>query len=447
MADRLHRFHLPIQNETELRAFVRLAWGVTFPDVQVCPHHSTPWRAFCDAFFARAPVSVWKGSRGFGGKSFTLAVLGLTEAVALKANVNLLGGSGEQSRRVHEHMQALWHAEGAPRQVMASDPSKLETRLVWGNTIQALMASQASVRGPHPQRLRLDEVDEMDLAILDASMGQPMSGATGIPTQTVMSSTHQYPDGTMTEVLKRAAAKGWPVFEWCWRETSAQPGGWLSTEEIERKRSEVTAAMWQVEYDLQEPSPQSRAIQPEAVRAMFWRELGEYRGADGEYIEAEPPLAGAQYVSGADWARKQDWTVMATLRIDCRPARLVAFRRMGRLPWPVMVGAWDELLARYPGYAADDGTGLGDVVGGYMKSSSNHVMMVGRDRSDLLSNYIAAVERGEIAAPHIEYLEAEHRLASVDDVYGSGHLPDTISAMALAWSGLGMGGPLLLWGA
>ena len=30
-------------------------------------------------------------------------------------------------------------------------------------------------------------------------------------------------------------------------------------------------------------------------------------------------------------------------------------------------------------------------------------------------------------------MEAEHRYASVEQVYGPGHLPDTICAMALAW--------------
>jgi hypothetical protein len=29
----------------------------------------------------------------------------------------------------------------------------------------------------------------------------------------------------------------------------------------------------------------------------------------------------------------------------------------------------------------------------------------------------------------------EHRYASVDDVFGSGHLPDSVCAMALAWIG------------
>jgi hypothetical protein len=38
------------------------------------------------------------------------------------------------------------------------------------------MASQASVRGPHPHRLRLDEVDEMALDIFDAAMGQTLEG-------------------------------------------------------------------------------------------------------------------------------------------------------------------------------------------------------------------------------------------------------------------------------
>ena len=37
--------------------------------------------------------------------------------------------------------------------------------------------------------------------------------------QTVISSTHQYPDGTMTTLLQRAASQGWPLYTWCWQET------------------------------------------------------------------------------------------------------------------------------------------------------------------------------------------------------------------------------------
>ena len=447
-------FHLPLQSEDELRLFVQKAWGVEIPDVQVCPNHATPWRAFADAYFAKDSMAVWKASRGFGGKSFMLAILGLTEAVTLGANVNILGGSGEQSENVHNYMQSRWDYPGAPRAFLRSDPAKRHTNLAGGNRIKALMASQASVRGPHPQRLRLDEIDEMALAIFEAAMGQTMQDD-GVAAQTVASSTHQHADGTMTEVLRRAADKGWPVYEWCYKETMQ---GWLIPTEVERKRGEVTDAMWQVEYDLQEPSPEHRAIQPQAVEATFDADLGRYKGNSGEYIEVEPPvyicqkcgheqedqekcegcggdkLDMARYAAGADWGKKQDWTVVITNRIDVLPIRLVAFERCGRLPWPLMVEKFDRQVSRYGSRAMHDGTGLGTVVDDLLTVAASSFTMVGRARSDLLSNYIKAIESGEYVSPRIEFMYNEHKYASVDDVYGSGHLPDSIAAGALAWS-------------
>jgi hypothetical protein len=430
------------QTDAELLAFVRSTWGISIPNTQCCPDHSTPARAFCDAYFARSPMSVWEASRGYGGKSFLLALLALTEAVTLGAYANILGGSGEQSTRVLSYMDQLWAKDTAPRTLLASDPAKRETKLTNGGKIQALAASSRSVRGPHPQRLRLDEVDEMDLRIFDAAMGQTMS-ADGIPMQTVMSSTHQYVDGTMTEVLKRAGEKGWTVHRWCYKE-SLEPHGWLSPADVEQKKSEITKAMWDAEYELQEPSPDSRAIDPDAVKRMFKKELGEFAGNIHEYIEIEPPVPDAKYSTGADWARKKDFTEIETYRIDVNPARLVAFERMQRLPWPVMVNKYNERVNRYPGEAYHDGTGIGDVVAGYLTVPADGVIMVGRTRADMLTNYIAAIERGELESPLIHSLEAEHRYASVDDVYagGEGHLPDGISAGALAYMGISGQGTL-----
>lgn len=456
-----HEFRLPIVDESHLKQFIRLAWGIEIPDVQVCPHHSTPWRAFCDAYFAHNSVVVWKASRGFGGKSFLLSLLALTEAVTLKADVNVLGGSGEQSENVHRYNQEYWTYQGAPASLLVSDPSKRETKLRWGNTIKALMASQRSVRGPHPQRLRLDEVDEMALGIFDAAMGQTMADR-GIAAQTVISSTHQYPAGTMTEALKRAWERNWPVHEWCYRE-SLEPHGWLAASEVERKRGEVTRLMWETEYDLQEPSAQDRAIDKPAVESMFRQELGEMDGGNREYIELEAPVYECEacglavelpqeiepvcprcggrlaqvgeYTTGADWARKRDFTVIVTIRDDVCPARVVAYELMGRMGWPLMVGRFNERLRRYPGRGFHDGTGIGDVVAGYLEVGAEPVLMVGRTRSDMLTEYIGDVERNMIESARIESLYQAHN-ASYDDVFGAGHLPDPLAATALAWRGV-----------
>ena len=424
-------FNLPLRTEAELKQFVLWAWGVRIPDVQVCPNHTTPWRAFADAYFARNRVAVWKASRGFGGKTLLLATLALTEAATLKCDVNVLGGSGEQSSNVLKYARQHWQHRGAPAGMLTGEVAR-ETRLLWGNVVKALTASQTSVRGPHTPRLRLDEIDEMELSIFDAALGQPMTMGS-VPAQTVMSSTHHRADGTMTEALKRAREQGHPVYEWCYRESIAKGDGWLAESEVQAKRLEVPIVMWGTEYECQEPSPESRAIAPEAVAAMFGPELGQFEGRNGEYIEAEPPCPEGNYGTGADWARKQDWTIIATIRFDVKPARVVAFERCGRLKWPVMVGKLDRRLDRFGGWGCHDGTGLGDVVGGYLKHDATGFILTGRARSDLLSNYIGAVERGEIVAPDIRFMHDEHRYASVDDVYGSGHLPDSICAMALAW--------------
>ena len=85
------RRRVPTGTDDDLLAFVEETFGVRIPAVACCPGHVAPAQAFCDAYFSRADVAVWKASRGFGGKSTLLALLALTEAITLKADVTVLG--------------------------------------------------------------------------------------------------------------------------------------------------------------------------------------------------------------------------------------------------------------------------------------------------------------------------------------------------------------------
>jgi len=205
----------------------------------------------------------------------------------------------------------------------------------------------------------------------------------------------------MTEALKMAADKGWGCYEWCYKESMQ---GWLSAEEVAAKRTDVTEQVWTVEYDLQQPSSEDRAIVPEAVEAMFDPALGVYEGRNREYLEFEAPLPDAEYTHGADWAKSKDWTVICTLRTDCTPARLVAFERLGRQAWPSMVRRFDARIQRYPGLAQHDETGLGVVIDDSLTQLAYGVQLVGKIRSDLFSNYINLIEKGSLVAPRIQWM-------------------------------------------
>lgn len=433
----------PPQTDEELWHYVRTLFGVRIPRVHVCAGHATPFEAFADAYFCRYGDTIWKGSRGLAGKSFTLALLGLTEAVALGATVTILGGSGAQSKNVHDYMDLFLSSPRAPRHRLDGDPTRYTTSFKGGNYVAALMASTRSVRGPHPQRLRLDEVDEMGLDIMDAALGQPMEkeGTHGmVPPQTVYSSTHQYPDKTMTEVLKRAQERKWPVYEWCYRE-SLQPHGWLNPEEIPRVQARVTSRMWEVEYELGEPAIIGRAIDTDAVQAMFTGEIiDDVPGKLYTFAEYDNTK---RYCAGADWGARRDWSVFALWDASAEPWRLVGYKRQQRRPWPVMVADFDDLLDRFgiprENYGArlnvaHDQTGLGDVVHQYLKHECEGIWLSGRVRFDLLNDYVLAIEHRRLSAPRLRSMYDAHRYASDADLYGSGHPDDTIIAGAMSWS-------------
>ena len=123
-------------------------------------------------------------------------------------------------------MKRYWDYPGAPTHIVKDNRTQI-IKLHNGAAIQPLTASERSVRGPHPARLLLDEIDEMDENILESAKGQPMPqdnwlGVT-IPQQTTMVSTLQYADGTMMKEMARFEEEGLPVMEWC---TNTSPG-WI----------------------------------------------------------------------------------------------------------------------------------------------------------------------------------------------------------------------------
>lgn len=438
------------QNDDELWWSVRAAWGVKIPRTKVCAHHDTPFDAFADAYFARHPQSMWLGSRGFSGKTFTMSLLGLTEMSFLGAFVSVLGGSGAQAIRVQESMTDLWHYEGAPKHLLLKAPTKFDTELVNGGKARTLMASQTSVRGPHPSRLRIDEIDEANLEIVQAALGQPMRQKSRVPgvgrieTSTVFSSTHTYPDGPVTHYKRVFAEKGFPVFSWCYKETSNPIDGWLDPDEIERKRLEIPAQMWKNEYDILEPNFEDRALDEAAVEKMFDADWAFVPGDPGMYYQFMRPRPDRDYITGVDWAKSRDFTVITTWDVTSGSWKLAAFEKINGQPWPAMIERLNIRWAKYGGKVVSDATGIGNVINdhityppGAFKNDLVQFTMAGRVRDEMITEFVNGVEGDNFLAPRIKSMYDDFRFVTADDLYNRGpssHLPDTIASVALAWT-------------
>ena len=444
------------RNDDELWWLIKAMFGIELPRVSVCPDHVSPFEAVAHAFFGREPnFAVWYASRG-SGKSLALAVLGLVKAFVYDIDVTILGGSMTQSLNVRAHMRKLMDHPNAPNFCVTKDQATL-IQMATGKNIVPLPASQTTVRGPHPPLQLLDEVDEMEYEIYNASLGQAMEQLNVhghvIEEYIVASSTWQNPEGTFSKVIEDARERDLPIFTWCWREL-LEPNGWMTQRFIDNKRKVISAQMWHTEYELNEPSAGSRAFDLDKVEKYFIdysapvEELHQGNGDHDVYVW-EKPADNGSYAVGADWAKEKDKTVIAVIRYDITPHKLVKLTRVNRRPWDSMIAMFNKDTQDYHAVAEHDGTGIGNVVNDYVDYSDTTAkfVMIGRKRTEMLLDYITDFEHGKYLMPVIRAnldfpgvatnpVYRAHRSVTVADVYAPGkwntHLPDDIAAISLA---------------
>lgn len=273
-----------------LAVYCATVLGLRLPHPSYCDEHESPLDALWDAYADESDFAIWHAMRG-SGKTQLLAVLSWLESV-FKTNcgTTILGGSLEQSQRGVAYLNQLWDLPHVPGHILDGEPMGMGYKLKNGSWVRALAASSKSVRGPHPQRLRLDEVDEMAPTIFDAALGQPMAKG-GIPANIVASSTLQYAHGMMADLIDNRHDRGANLYRWCVEEVR-EPRGFWRNEEIAQKYRQVTKAMWDSEYLLKRPTLKGSIYDFELVEKA-WE-----RGRKKKWDERIPTEAGIDWGHG-----------------------------------------------------------------------------------------------------------------------------------------------------
>lgn len=227
----------------ELRAWMERVLGLRVPATPLVPGHSTPLDYLVHAFFEgawrRAPGGegwevvpperatrdgvLW-ACRG-GGKTFLGAVATLLDLIFKPGiEVRVLGGSMEQSKRMHAHLRRLICAKNGPAlgELLGAKLTQTSLRLANGSEVELLAQSQASVRGTRVQKLRCDEVELFDPEVWDAAQlvtrGRTLRTPDGedldIPGVIECLSTMHIPHGLMHDLVEECKAGKRALFKW-----------------------------------------------------------------------------------------------------------------------------------------------------------------------------------------------------------------------------------------
>lgn len=161
---------------------------------------------------------VW-ANRG-GGKTFLGAVATLLDLLFKPGiEIRILGGSMEQSRRMHAHLRRLIDPRRNERIAAEVSGKITERRIVLrnGSEVELLAQSQASVRGTRVQKLRCDEVELFDREVWEAAQLTTRSKRCGefeVRGTIECLSTMHLPHGLMHELLGEVAEGKRVLFKW-----------------------------------------------------------------------------------------------------------------------------------------------------------------------------------------------------------------------------------------
>jgi hypothetical protein len=209
------------ETSDELHAWLIEHLEITVPRQAMIDGHDAPFAYLEHAFFEDQDPRdciVW-ANRG-GGKTFLAAVATLLDLVFKPGiEIRILGGSLEQSSRMHAHLRALFEREPFDRMIDGKITQR-KIRLINGSVVELLAQSQTSVRGTRVQKLRCDEVELFDRDVWEAAQlvtREKICGKRRVRGSIECLSTMHVPFGLMNELIESSRSTDGSarrVFRW-----------------------------------------------------------------------------------------------------------------------------------------------------------------------------------------------------------------------------------------
>jgi len=179
------------------------------------PDHCSPFKALADIMLDRVSSYVAWANR-CGSKTYLFGGLDTWWKSITKERyeTKILGGSEEQAKLSYKAIDDFWRLTGLGPEYIKGRSLISRTEFKNGSEVSILTASTKSVRGPHPQRLLLDEVDEIEKEVFESALSQPVSKY-GHGAVLGMFSTNHKVAGQMDAAIQNAIEKGIPVYKYC----------------------------------------------------------------------------------------------------------------------------------------------------------------------------------------------------------------------------------------
>lgn len=263
-----HEFAPRTKAELAIYCIIVLDVRLTYPNI--CKCHCSQLDFMWDGYAEIEEFMIVQAVRG-GGKTLVDAALSFVQSIfKINCGISVLGGSLEQSTRCVAYLNQYWDTSEIDNKLLVDGRVsgrgfKLENK----SWVSALAASTKSTRGPHPSKLLIDEADELERKVYEASLGQPKA-KDNVKDTIIITSTLHNPFGLFSEIIDNREEIGGKLYQYCIEEVR-EPYGFYSDAEIARRKKQVPKAMWEAEYLLKRPKIGDTIFDFESVDRSYRR--------------------------------------------------------------------------------------------------------------------------------------------------------------------------------
>lgn len=203
-----------IKNDDDLKKLIKFGFGLNPLDNHICKDHHDPFTAISDLFFERADRMFLWANRS-GGKSCIFGLSMFLDSIFKPGcQTRLFGGVKEQADGCRDEMLKIIN-DAKMFDYFCKTSSKNKVKFNNNSNVFIHSASPRQARGPHPQKLKLDEIEEMSFDVFNAALSQPRSSA-DIRSSIVMGSTYHKSGGMVKYVLdEMVSTGGYKCYRWC----------------------------------------------------------------------------------------------------------------------------------------------------------------------------------------------------------------------------------------
>lgn len=173
--------------------------------------NSSPLQWMWEVYSEQVSSYIVKATR-HGYKTLGSGLLMGMFAAKYGVECDVVGGSYDQSASCYKYVMQLYSIP-AFRSLLTGNPLMKSTQLNNGGVIKILASSTKGVRSPHPTKLSIDEIDEMDRKIFEG-VKSSVSSRNGVPMTMGMTSTEHNAFGLMYDTIEAAKLDGTKVYQW-----------------------------------------------------------------------------------------------------------------------------------------------------------------------------------------------------------------------------------------